>query len=102
MATSNDTRDVSDIKERLVCFSDSVACLCFTGMSGTVGAAVEDTIRFNPMPHNPASTVITLRGKFMDGAFEAVKRMTYTRMDDLKRLVIVVTTDFTFCHGSLS
>jgi hypothetical protein len=56
------------------------------------------SIRFNAVTDNTAVAVGANRRKRVDCALEAIKGVTLSMHDDLKRLVIIVLADFAFRH----
>jgi hypothetical protein len=53
---------------------------------------------FHAMPDDHAPTMRALRRHCMDRTLKAIKRATLASFDDLKRLVILISTDVTFSH----
>ena len=53
-------------------------------------ATVEGSILLEAVSQNPAAAVLAVRGKGMDGAFEAIERMFFSHDHNLERLVVVV------------
>jgi hypothetical protein len=69
---------------------------------GAVGAAVEGSFRLDPVPHNPTAAMGARGRKRMDRAFEAVKGMRLSGVNDLERLVVVVPADLALGHKASS
>jgi hypothetical protein len=68
----------------------------------TVRAAIEGPVRFDPVTNDSAPAVITDRREPVNRALKAVKRVGDSGGHDLKREMVVVTTDFALCHGQSS
>jgi hypothetical protein len=63
-----------------------------------MSAAVERTICLHPVPDNPAATMITGWGQGMNSALKAIKGMRSTSHINGKGFIILISTNFTFCH----
>jgi hypothetical protein len=66
--------------------------------SRAVCAAVVVALGLDSMADDLASAVLAYRGQSVNGAFEAIKRVSLTRQPNLERLVVVITADFALCH----
>src|SRR5581483_6897264 len=64
-----------------------------------VRTAEEAAIGLHAMPDDLAATVRTRRRHSVNGALEAVEGVRCPPHHDLERLVVVVATYFTSCHG---
>jgi len=80
--------------------SHPVARLGNAGVFGAIGTAEEKPVRLNSMPDDLASAVIADRRQSMDSAFEAIKNVRFARRSHFEAFVILISTDFTLCHGS--
>src|SRR5579872_2311955 len=65
-----------------------------------VGTAVEVVPRFDPVPDDLASTVITDGRQLLDGAIEAIERVSCTGGHNLERQLVVVAAHLTPRHRS--
>ena len=68
------------------------------GRACAVDTTEDFSIRFNAVTDNTAVAVGANRRKRVDCALEAIKGVTLSMHDDLKRLVIIVLADFAFRH----
>jgi hypothetical protein len=50
------------------------------------------------MPDYPARAMTARGSDGMDCALKAIEYVTFAGLDDLKRLVVFVSTDFALCH----
>src|SRR5262249_49502382 len=82
--------------------SDAVGHSLDACLPGAVGAAVEGAALLNAVAEHLAAAVSTGRGQGMDGALEAVERLSATILSDCEGLVIVVAAHFTLRHDSPS
>src|SRR5215471_10629455 len=55
-------------------------------------------LAFDAVTDNPATAVITRRRQFVNGAFKAIERVRCTGHRDFKRLVILISANFTRTH----
>lgn len=81
--------------------SDSLSAvlqLRCAGCACAVDTTEDFSIRFNAVTDNTAVAVGANRRKRVDCALEAIKGVTLSMHDDLKRLVIIVLADFAFRH----
>jgi hypothetical protein len=62
-------------------------------------ATVNHTVGFDTVTDHATATVGTGGRQRKDCVLEAVKGMRRTRPNDLETLIVVVTADFTHCHG---
>src|SRR5581483_2470580 len=62
------------------------------------GAAVERAIRFDAVPDDLTTAVITDRGELVNRALEAIKDVPVARRDYLEGQVIFIATDFALSH----
>ena len=67
-----------------------------------VGTAVNAPVNLDAMTDDLARAVSTCRGQTMNGALEAVEDVACARSDNLKALVVVVSTDLAHCHRCAS
>lgn len=61
--------------------------ICHCGdaaLPGTVGTAVERTLRLDTVAHDLAAAVLAYRSELVNGAFEAIKRMSVAGRDYLE------------------
>jgi hypothetical protein len=56
---------------------------------------------FNTVSDHFAFAVLANRSNGLDRAFKAVKRVSRARCNQIEALVIVVATNFAFCHNTL-
>src|SRR6186997_428505 len=63
-----------------------------------VSTTEERSLRFDPMSHDLAATVLADRRQFVDGALKAVERVGLPGRDHLERHVIVVPAHLTSSH----
>jgi hypothetical protein len=66
-----------------------------------VCATEELPIGLHAMSDDPAAAMAAGRRNRVNGAFEAVEDMGLTRLDQLERLVVIVSANFTPCHRTL-
>jgi hypothetical protein len=70
-------------------------------LTGAVGAAIKFAVpHLHAMPDDHTPAVGALGRKRMDRALKTIEYMSLVADHDGKRLVIVVSTDFTFGHFS--
>jgi hypothetical protein len=70
-------------------------------LAGAVGTAIELAIsHLHAVPDDHTSTVGALGRQGMDRALKTIENVSLVADHDGKRLVIVVSTDFTFGHFS--
>lgn len=68
---------------------------------GAMSAAIETPFRLNSMSHNFTPTVLTDGRQGVNGALETVKDMDLAAHFYFKRLVVMITTNFTGLHKTL-
>jgi hypothetical protein len=66
---------------------------------GTVGTTENDPILFDTVADHLAAAVIARRRQSVDGALERVESMLATAQPNGERLIVVIATNITFCHG---
>jgi hypothetical protein len=64
-----------------------------------MGAAIEFAACFHPVADDPAITVGAGWSKRMNRAFKAVENMRLSCHLHLERFVVIVSAQFTRCHG---
>lgn len=67
-------------------------------MFGTMGAAIDDVILFDPMPDHATAAVVTGGSKGLNGAFKAIKDMRHPLPGHLEGFVITIATHLTYVH----
>ena len=68
------------------------------GFVGAVGTAEHLAAGFDAVAENAAAAVRADGGKLLDGAFEAVEGVGFSREDDFERFVVVVAAGFAGGH----
>jgi len=74
----------------------------YTLLVRAVSTTVEATARFHSMANYFTSAMVAFRRHDMDGALEAIKIVGDTGGDDFDRFVVLISTNLTFIHKSLS
>ncbi|HJS18704.1 MAG TPA: hypothetical protein VJ785_08140, partial [Anaerolineales bacterium] len=70
-------------------------------LAGAMGAEVKLPIPdLHAVPDDHASAVSTFGSQCMDRALETVEHVGFAPQYHFKRLIILVSTDFTLCHRS--
>jgi len=64
-------------------------------------AAVEVATDFDSVPDDTTTAVLADGRNRLDSALKTVKRMVRTRRNQFKRLVVLVSANFTLCHWNL-
>jgi hypothetical protein len=83
----------------ILCLLDTVFQLRHAMLARAMCATIKFSIaNFHAMPDDHAPTVSTLWCHCMDRTLKAIKGTTLASFDDLKGLVILVSTDITFSH----
>jgi hypothetical protein len=59
------------------------------------------SIRFDPVPDDPAVAMRTYGRQRVNRALEAIKGVTLAAHNDLKRFIVFVLTNFAFSHTQL-
>ena len=63
-----------------------------------MNAAIDLSIGFHTVPHDPAVAVWADRRQRVDRTFEAIECVVFSGYDHLKRLVIFILANFTCSH----
>jgi hypothetical protein len=80
---------------------DSILQFLDAMLAGAVGAAVELAVPdLHAVPNDYAPAVSALGSECMDRALKAIEHVSFVTDHDGKRLVIIISTDFTFGHIS--
>jgi hypothetical protein len=67
-----------------------------------MGATIHLAVGFDAVADDLAFAMDALGRKRMDGTFETVERVARALHANFKRLVVIISTDFAACHGSIS
>ena len=65
----------------------------------TMGAAIDLSLRLDPVANHTAIAVRASRSHGLDGALEAVERHRPAPLRNLECLVVVVAANIALCHG---
>src|SRR5215831_20368444 len=82
--------------------ADAIAQAGYANGLGAMLAAEEGAVLLESVADDADAAVLAGRRQRMDRALEAVEGVGGTVHADLKRLVVVVSTDFTSGHGNLA
>ncbi len=63
-----------------------------------MGAAEKSPANFYAMANDPAFAVFANRGDRLNGTLETVEYVPCTRRGQFEGLVVLIATDFAFCH----
>ena len=66
-----------------------------------MGAAIDLSLRFDPVAHDPTITVCAMRGHRMDRTLEAIKGHGLATLGDRESLVIGIAADIALAIGEL-
>jgi hypothetical protein len=80
--------------------SDAVGETVNARAFGAVRAAENPARHFHSVAYDPATTVLTGRCQRVNRAFETIENMRDVVTPHFEGLVVVISTDFTFRHGS--
>jgi hypothetical protein len=84
--------------QRVILRSNPIIKSRDTFCNGAVLTAIKIPACFQSVPDDPTAAIGTSRRQFLNGAFKAVKNVTFVVFNDLETFVVTVSTCNTFTH----